>query len=75
MTAFATRRAASQSSSYSVEEHLHGDTTWVAIRARGADWSWLTAEEAACLGRDWVAKYGGNKPPASGRMLDYRRSS
>jgi hypothetical protein len=43
---------------FSVEEHVHGDTVWVAIRARGAEWSWLTPEEAARLGREWVEKYG-----------------
>ena len=45
--------------SYSVEERIvHGDTVWVAIRARGAEWSWLTPAEAARLGRQWVKKYG-----------------
>jgi hypothetical protein len=45
---------------YSVEEHLvHGETRWVAIRARGAEWSWLTPEEAATIGRQWVETYGG----------------
>jgi hypothetical protein len=43
---------------YSVEERLHGETRWVAIRARGAEWSWLTPEEAAAIGREWVEKYG-----------------
>ena len=45
------------SSSVAVEEHLHGDTCWVAIRARGAEWSWLTPDEAAELGRQWVEIY------------------
>jgi hypothetical protein len=44
--------------SLSVEEHTHGDTVWIAVRARGADWSWLTPDEAAHLGRHWVEKYG-----------------
>lgn len=48
----------SQTGPFSVEEHVHGDTLWVAIRARGAEWSWLTPEEAARLGREWVARYG-----------------
>ena len=43
---------------FTVEEHTHGDTLWVAIRARGAEWSWLTPEEAARLGRAWVERYG-----------------
>ncbi len=48
----------SQTGPFSVEEHVHGDTVWVAIRARGAEWSWLTRDEAARLGREWAAKYG-----------------
>jgi hypothetical protein len=37
---------------YLVEERvIDGDTTWVAVRARGAEWSWLTPAEAAELGR------------------------
>jgi hypothetical protein len=40
-----------------VEEHVHGDTVWVALRARGADWSWLTPDEAVRLGREWLARY------------------
>jgi hypothetical protein len=50
---------------YSVEERLvQGETRWVAIRARGAEWSWLTPEEAAAIGRQWVAKYGGGSDAA-----------
>ena len=48
----------SQTGPFSVEEHVHGDTVWVAIRSRGAEWSWFTREEAARVGREWVAKYG-----------------
>ena len=45
---------------YSVEERLvQGETRWIAIRARGAEWSWLTPEEAAAIGREWVERYGG----------------
>jgi hypothetical protein len=37
-------------SSYSVEERVvQGETVWVAIRARGAEWSWLTPAEAVQL--------------------------
>jgi hypothetical protein len=43
---------------YSVEERSHGGTVWVAIRARGSDYSWLTPEEAAFIGRQWVVQYG-----------------
>lgn len=43
---------------YSVEEHhVQGETRWVAIRARGAEWSWLTVEEAVAIGRSWLEKY------------------
>jgi len=46
-------------SSYSVEERiLDGGTAWVAIRARGAEWSWLTPAEAAHLGQQWAERYG-----------------
>ncbi len=46
-------------SCYAVEQRLvAGETVWVAIRARGAEWSWLTPEEAAQIGQQWVEKYG-----------------
>jgi hypothetical protein len=47
-----------------VEEHVHGDTVWVALRSRGADWSWLTPAEAVQLGRDWIDKYSAVAQPA-----------
>ncbi|HVY16140.1 MAG TPA: hypothetical protein VHB27_13025 [Rhodopila sp.] len=43
---------------FAVEEHVHGETTWIAVRSRGAEWSWLTPEEAVRLGREWIEKYG-----------------
>jgi hypothetical protein len=44
---------------YQVEERLvEGETRWVAIRARGAEWSYLTTNEAADLGRQWVERFG-----------------
>jgi hypothetical protein len=47
---------------YSVEEReVHGETRWVAIRARGSEWSWLTPEEALAIGRRWVEQYGGSE--------------
>lgn len=46
-------------SPYSVEERtIDGETNWVSIRARSAEWSWLTPDEAATIGRAWVEKYG-----------------
>ena len=59
----------SHSGAFSVEEHMHGDTLWVAIRARGAEWSWLTPQEAARLGREWVEKYGAAEPHHSRPQL------
>ena len=44
--------------SVAVEEHVHGDTRWVAVRARGAEWSWLTPDDALLLARHWMATYG-----------------
>jgi hypothetical protein len=50
-------------SPFSVEERIvDGNTVWVAIRARGAEWSWLTPAEAAQLGRQWVERYGKPEP-------------
>ena len=52
----------SQSAAFTVEEHVHGGTVWVAIRARGAEWSWLTRDEAARVGRELVDRYGKEQP-------------
>lgn len=46
--------------SVAVEEHVHGDTRWIAVRARGAEWSWLTPQDALLLAQHWMATYGGN---------------
>ena len=43
---------------YQVEERLVGETRWIAIRARGAEWSYLTTQEAVDLGRHWVERFG-----------------
>jgi hypothetical protein len=48
----------SQHGAFTIEEHEHGGTVWVAIRARGAEWSWFTQEEAARVGRDLMERYG-----------------
>jgi hypothetical protein len=55
----------SQSTSFAVEEHVHGETVWVAVRSRGADWSWLTPEEAVELGRAFIEKYSSPVPQAA----------
>ena len=47
-----------------VEEHVHGETIWVALRSRGADWSWITPEEAVQLGRRLLEKYAAVPPAA-----------
>ena len=44
--------------SVTVEEHLHGGTRWVAVRARGAEWSWLTQGDAIHLAQHWMKTYG-----------------
>jgi hypothetical protein len=41
-----------------VQERVVGDVRWVAIRARGAEWSWLTPQEAVELAREWKERYG-----------------
>lgn len=41
----------------SVQERVVGDVRWIALRARGADWSWLTPKEAAELAREWRERY------------------
>jgi hypothetical protein len=45
---------------YQVEQRLVAGekTRWIAIRARGADWSYLTPVETADLGRQWVEQFG-----------------
>ena len=56
------------SHAYSVEERaVSEDTIWVGIRARGAEWSWLTPAEAAAIGRDWLERYGRTETAASDR--------
>ena len=35
---------------YCVEERVRGETRWVAVRARGAESSWLTPHEAGAIG-------------------------
>jgi hypothetical protein len=40
-----------------VEEHTQGDTVWVAVRARGAEWSWVTPDEAIELAWEWIKRY------------------
>jgi hypothetical protein len=41
-----------------VQERVVGDVRWIALRARGADWSWLTPKEAAELACEWKERYG-----------------
>ena len=53
-----TRDAIASFEHVSVQERIVGDVRWVALRARGADWSWLTPEEAAELAREWRERYG-----------------
>jgi hypothetical protein len=56
--------------SYSVEERIiGGETVWVALRARGAEWSWLTPAEAAHLGQQWASKYGTDERDLTNRPV------
>jgi hypothetical protein len=55
----------SHASPLAFEEHVHGDTVWVAVRARGADWSWLTQDEAVRLARQWLDKYAPTQSQAA----------
>lgn len=52
----------------SVEEQRVGDTQWVAVRARGAEWSWLTKADALRLAQHLLATYGGGAPPVATGM-------
>lgn len=47
-----------------VEEHVHGETVWVALRSRGADWSWMTPDEAVRLGQALIDRYSPAPQPA-----------
>jgi hypothetical protein len=51
-----------ETGSFAIEEHELGGTVWVAIRARGSDWSWFTRDEAARVGRNLLEKYGSDQP-------------
>ena len=52
--------------SVTVEEQTLGDTRWVALRARGAEWSWLTPDDALMLARHWLTTYGAGLAPQAG---------
>ena len=41
-----------------VQERVVGGVRWIAIRARGAEWSWLTPQEVVELAREWKERYG-----------------
>jgi hypothetical protein len=56
---------------YWAEERISGGTVWVAIRARGAEWSWLTPDEAARIGREWVERYGSRSEHVKDHMHGY----
>jgi hypothetical protein len=58
-----------QFGSVSIEEHIHGNTRWVAIRARGAEWSWLTPTDALVLAQHWMATYGATATAQAAGMV------
>ena len=55
------------SGSVAVEEHVRGGTLWIAVRARGAEWSWLTPSDALQLAQFWMETYGGDAASAPAR--------
>ena len=48
--------ATASSEHVSVQERGVGDVRWLRFEP-GADWSWLTPEEAAELAREWRERY------------------
>ncbi len=50
--------AIAPSDQVSCEEVIAGDVKWLRVRARGAEWSWLTLQEAAALAAHWSERYG-----------------
>jgi pyruvate dehydrogenase (quinone) len=63
-------------SSYPVEERiLDGGMAWVAIRVRGAEWSWLTPAEAAHLGRQWAERYGSQQLGLPVKVVAFNNSA
>jgi len=53
-----------------VQERVVGDVRWIALRARGADWSWLTPHEAAELAHQWKERYGAVASDASSQAAN-----
>jgi hypothetical protein len=45
------------SAALATEERMYGETTWIAFRARGSEWSLLTPEEAVQVARAWIKRY------------------
>lgn len=58
------QRAVAHTSSFSIGDVVveanpgRSNMRWVRIRARGADWSWLTPDEAVAVGRHLIERYG-----------------
>jgi hypothetical protein len=48
-----------------IDESVYGGTTWVRLRARGADYSLLLPEECVEIGARWVKQYG---PPPGPKL-------
>jgi hypothetical protein len=61
-----------QFGSVSVEEHIYEDTQWVAIRARGAEWSWLTPTDTMLLAQHWMAMYEATATAKAAEMVSGR---
>jgi hypothetical protein len=62
--------------SYSAEERiLDRGMAWVAIRAQGAEWSWLTPAEAAHFGRQWAERYGSQQLGLPVKLVAFNNSA
>jgi hypothetical protein len=46
---------------------LVGETQWVQLRARGADWSYLTPAECRALAQQWLEQFGDDAAGEGGR--------
>jgi hypothetical protein len=45
------------SAALATEERRHGETVWVALRARGPEWAMLTPDEAVQVAKSWLERY------------------
>lgn len=55
--------------SVALQQQQVGDTTWIAVRARGAEWSWLTQDDAVRLARMLMASCGQEAETEAARSI------